>query len=107
MLHRPIPVSPSPHSIARCPNQKSLYGQGTRKYPGTPHPCYQCGLVVEDKIKHILNDCDKFHEQGRYTWRRNCVLHYLDSLLDHNKFRVFCDLPDRRTSSGKLHTSIT
>ena len=70
------------------------------KYQGTPRPCYQCGLVVEDQIHHVLNNCDKFKEQGRYTWRRNCILHYLDTLLDHNKFRIFCDLPDRRTSSG-------
>ena len=100
---RPIPVSPGSNSISQSTTIKNKYSHVLpQKYKETPRPCYQCGLVVDDQTRHVLNKCDKFKEQGRYTWRRNCVLHYLDTLVDHNKFRVFCDLPDRRTSSGKL-----
>ena len=97
-------MSPGSNSIAKSTTAKGKYNHVLpQKYQGTPRPCYQCGLVVEDQIQHVLNNCDKFKEQGRYTWRRNCILHYLDTLLDHNKFRIFCDLADRRTSSGALY----
>ena len=100
---RPIPVSPGSNSISQSTTTRNKYSHVLpQKYKETPRPCYQCGLVVDDQTRHVLNKCDKFKEQGRYTWRRNCVLHYLDTLVDHNKFRVFCDLPDRRTSSGKM-----
>ena len=46
-----------------------------------------------------MNFCPKFED--RYKWRKGNLVNYMDSLLDHNKFKVFCDLPDRRTSGGK------
>lgn len=103
---RPVPVPPLT-SPAVAPATRRYYGGrngsggvGSGSGQGGRRPCCHCGLVVEDQIRHFINHCDRFKDQGRYQWRKGNVLHYLDSLMDHNKFRIFCDLPDRKTSSG-------
>lgn len=62
------------------------------------YPCPLCGMVTPSRSRHILNHCERLKD--RYTWRKENVIHYLDSLLDHNTFKVFCNLQDRRTTSG-------
>lgn len=61
-------------------------------------PCAQCGMVTPSRAKHVLNWCERFKD--RYRWRKNNILYYMDSLLDHNTYQVFCNLPDRRTAAG-------
>ena len=95
---RPIPVSPS--------NQKSSKSFTSSYRNPAPYPCHQCGLVVQDLTQHIINQCDKFIDQGRYAWRRQAIIHYFDSLMDHNNFRIFCDIPDRRTSTGMYYVGV-
>lgn len=86
----------------RAPVLKSL--SGAAKWPlaaGDPscsYPCPNCGTVVLNHTKHLLNSCESFHD--RYFWRKANIVNYVDSILDHNQFKAFCDLPDRRTSAG-------
>ena len=55
--------------------------------------CKACGN--HETLHHILNNCSKFLEQGRYTWRHNNILafihkHLKSSLNEHQK--LSCDL---------------
>lgn len=90
---------------ARAPLLKSV--SGAPKWPlsaanqgdsGCSYPCPSCGTVILSHMKHILNVCEAF--QDRYFWRKANIVNYIDSILDHNQFKAFCDLPDRRTSAG-------
>lgn len=63
--------------------------------------CEHCQGVMLERTKHVLNYCPAFKD--RYLWRKANVINYIDSSLDHNRFKAFCDLPDRRTSSGKIY----
>jgi hypothetical protein len=90
----------------RAPALKSLSGasrwplNGVNKNDsGTHYPCPHCGTVMLSHTKHILNACGSF--QDRYFWRRANIVNYIDSILDHNQVKAFCDLPDRRTSAGR------
>ena len=55
--------------------------------------CTACGN--HETLHHILNNCTKFLDQGRYTWRHNNVLKFI---YDHLKTSVkeggelYCDL---------------
>jgi len=93
----------------RGPTLKS--NSGAAKWPlnknmqdsGCSYPCPQCGTVMLNHTKHILNHCEAFLE--RYIWRRANIVNYVDSILDHNQVKAFCDLPDRRTSAGTSKSS--
>ena len=63
------------------------------------YPCSLCGMVTDSRSKHVLNNCERLKE--KYKWRKENIIHYIDSLLDHNSFKVFCNLKDRRTATGK------
>lgn len=65
----------------------------------TTFPCPHCKTSIGNYNKHLLNACVTFTE--RHSWRKSNIINYIDSLLDHNKFKIFCDLPDRRASGGK------
>ena len=91
----------------RGPILKTL--SGAAKWPltgpakqdtGCSYACPHCGTVMSNHTKHILNSCEGFKE--RYAWRRANVVNYVDSILDHNQVKAFCDLPDRRTSAGNF-----
>lgn len=62
------------------------------------YPCSQCGMVTPSRSRHVLNSCERLKD--RYNWRRENLLNYIDSLMDHNTFKVFCNLKDRRTTTG-------
>jgi hypothetical protein len=62
--------------------------------------CDHCQGVMLERTKHVLNYCPAFKD--RYAWRKSNVVNYIDSSLDHNRFKAFCDLPDRRTSNGNV-----
>jgi hypothetical protein len=66
----------------------------------TTFSCPHCKATIENYNKHVMNYCVTFEE--RHAWRKANIVNYIDSTLDHNNFKVFCDLPDRRTSGGKI-----
>ena len=61
---RPIPDPRSDKWIQEESGSGKHVQEQTRKRP--PHPCHQCGLVVQDVTKHVLNQCDRLSDQGRY-----------------------------------------
>ena len=71
----------------------------------TTFACPHCGTTIANYNKHAMNACVTFQE--RHAWRKANIVNYIDSLLDHNRFKVFCDLPDRRTSGGKNYIRFT
>jgi hypothetical protein len=88
-----VPTLKTTSGAAKWPlNGKSMQDSGCS------YPCPQCGTVMLNHTKHILNNCEAFLE--RYIWRRANIVNYIDSILDHNQVKAFCDLPDRRTSAG-------
>jgi hypothetical protein len=73
-------------------------GDSEKETPAATFACSHCKTLISNYNKHIMTVCSSFKD--RYVWRKANLVNYLDSLLDHNKFKVFCDLPDRRTSAG-------
>ena len=63
------------------------------------YPCSLCGMVTPSRSRHVLNSCERLRD--KYRWRKENLIHYIDSLLDHNSFKAFCNLKDRRTTLGK------
>ena len=49
---------------------------------------------------HILNCCDSFLNQGRYTWRHDNVIHYIINLLNKISNTVYSDIPGFSTSAN-------
>jgi len=64
----------------------------------TTDKCPHCGN--RETISHVLNCCPKFLQQGRYTWRHDCILKYLTSLIDTNAYQMYADLPGMQTRTG-------
>lgn len=99
-------TSQLPSSSAASPNGHIIafnnpYSNGSAQsgsIADSTYPCSQCGMVTPSRSKHILNTCERMRD--RYRWRIENILSYVDSLLDHNTFKVFCNLPDRRTATG-------
>ncbi len=61
--------------------------------------CSACGN--HETLHHILNNCSKFLEQGRYTWRHNNILSYIFNLLKSsiNPTDILnCDLEKEKSS---------
>jgi hypothetical protein len=104
-------VTNATYAIAMSSRGAPLKGHsGAPQWPINPQqktgpafPCSHCGTSIVNYNKHIMTFCATFKE--RYNWRKSNLVNYCDSLLDHNKFKVFCDLPDRRTSSGNASSS--
>ena len=49
---------------------------------------------------HVLNNCKVALEQGKYTWRHDNILAYIESCLDAAKFKCFVDIPGHQTPTG-------
>ena len=68
----------------------------------------QWGKVSNDKcfcgkrqtLFHILNGCKKCLEDGRYTFRHDSVLSYIDKCLDKEKFECFIDIEGSKRPGG-------
>ena len=68
----------------------------------------QWGKISNDKcfcgkrqtLNHILNCCKKSLEDGRYTYRHDSILNYIDKCLDLEKFVCFVDIEGRKTPAG-------
>ena len=61
--------------------------------------CHLCGNTWPTTA-HILNGCPITLEQGRYTWRHDCILSTLSSTIEDliPEVAVFADLPNQRAS---------
>jgi len=64
----------------------------------TSDKCIHCGN--RETTSHVLNCCPTFLEQGRYTWRHDCIVKYLSSLFDTSTYQLYADLPNMKTASG-------
>ena len=68
----------------------------------------QWGKLTNDKcfcgqrqtLNHILNGCRQGLEQGRFTYRHDCVLNYISKCLDRKKFTCYLDINDNQTPTG-------
>ena len=89
-------VAPSKPSIYDTTHLRDSDDESRRQ---TKFPCPHCKDLINNYNKHVMNTCVNFIE--RHNWRKSNIINYIDTTLDHNKFKIFCDLPDRRTSGGK------
>ena len=48
---------------------------------------------------HVLSSCKHSLNTGRYTWRHNCIIHYIVNSVDP-KYTVHTDLPGHTVSGG-------
>ena len=39
-------------------------------------------------------------DQGKYTWRHDNILHYIATILDKTKYRIYVDIPNHMTETG-------
>ena len=78
--------------------------QNSTNIVDSTYPCSQCGMVTPSRSRHILNGCERFKD--RYQWRLENIVTYIDSLLDHNSFKVFANIPDRRTTAGAIYFEV-
>ena len=68
----------------------------------------QWGKLVNDKcfcgqrqtLNHVLSCCGPALEQGRLTFSRDNVLHYISGCLDRKRFKCFLDLEGHQTEAG-------
>ena len=60
--------------------------------------CKLCGNT--QTLLHVLAECKTMLEQGRYTWRHNCVLNHLETYIRGltNNANIISDLPGRSLS---------
>ena len=69
----------------------------------------QWGKLTNDKcfcgkrqtLNHILNCCDRSLNDGRYTFRHDCILvHYINQCIDKQKFQCYIDIDGEQTAAG-------
>ena len=68
----------------------------------------QWGKVSNDKcycgkrqtLNHILNCCTKSLNQGRFTYRHDCVLRYIANCLDKTKYECYVDIEGEQAAGG-------
>ena len=98
----PIPTPAPKATKTSCPSLTSVNSSNSTDSTNTSYdcsyPCTHCGMVTSGQPQHIINSCEGLQE--RYNWRRHNIINYIDTSLDHNKYKIFCDMPDRRTSGG-------
>jgi len=63
-------------------------------------PCKLCGGY--ETLLHVLNNCPRALQDGRYTWRHNSVLFHIVKQMRESGFvgEFFADLPGFRASGG-------
>ena len=76
------------------PTLVNLHQWGKSSSNLCPHCCNR------HTTNHILNCCDTFLNQGRYTWRHDNILHYIIKLLNRTSYTVYSDIPGFSTSSN-------
>ena len=69
--------------------------------------CSLCGNS-RPAVAHILNSCPVALQQGRYTWRHDCVLSTITSALRCHipaETTIYADLPNLRATAPPQHNS--
>ena len=81
-------------SIDTLPNLRNLNLWGKKMSAN----CKLCGNT--QTMLHVLAGCKTMLEQGRYTWRYNCVLNHLETYIPGltNNANIISDLPGRSLS---------
>ena len=60
----------------------------------------KCRCGVKETLNHILNCCQLALTEGRFTFRHDCVLNYIASCLDTDKYTCYVDIPGHQTPAG-------
>ena len=60
----------------------------------------KCRCGVKETLNHLLNCCQLALNEGRFTYRHDCVLNYIASCLDTEKYTCFVDIPGHQTPAG-------
>ena len=60
--------------------------------------CPQCG--ARQTLAHTLNNCKTSLEQGRWTFRHDSIIKYIDKCLDKSKYEVYVDLDGSKFSEN-------
>ena len=89
-------------SIDFLPTLSNLYKWGKR----STDLCKLCG--GKETLQHVLNSCPKALEQGRFTWRHNCILNEIIKLIKENRNieTLHADLPGYSTAGGTIPSNI-
>jgi len=87
-------------SINTLPTLSNLKQWGKSSSDKCPH-CAQ-----KETTFHILNGCKIFLDQGRYTWRHDCLVNYLYKIAKNSDFEVYADLKGKNTSGGTIPADI-
>ena len=59
----------------------------------------KCRCGRKETLNHILNCCTRSLNEGRYTYRHDCILKYISGCLDP-KYKSFVDIPGHQTPGG-------
>ena len=60
----------------------------------------KCFCGQRQTLNHILNCCIVSLNQGRYTYRHDSILHYIQQCLDTTKYRIYVDIEGHQTQDG-------
>ena len=60
----------------------------------------KCFCGQKQTLNHILNCCPVSLNQGRYTYRHDSILNYIQTCLDSSKYTCYIDLPGHQTQDG-------
>ena len=69
--------------------------------------CSICGN--HGTLLHILNFCQTYLDQGRFTWRHDSIIHLFASTLKEGKpeaLKLFADIPDYKINGGTLPADV-
>ena len=60
----------------------------------------KCFCGQRQTLNHILNCCVVSLNQGRYTYRHDCILNYIQKCLDTSKYTCYTDISGHQTQGG-------
>ena len=81
-------------TIDCLPTNVNLVQWGKRMSDKCPH----CG--ARKTLAHTLNNCKTSLKQGRWTFRHDSIIKYIDKCLDKSKYEVYVDLDGSKFSEN-------
>ena len=60
----------------------------------------KCFCGQRQTLNHILNCCVVSLDQGRYTYRHDSILNYIQKCLDNTKYTCYTDIQGHQTQGG-------
>ena len=60
----------------------------------------KCFCGQRQTLNHILNCCVVSLNQGRYTYRHDCILNYIQKCLDTSKYTCYTDISGHQIQGG-------